>query len=29
MSPGGKLQETDEFHAWDEAWLGYQILTGR
>ena len=29
MGPDGKLQETEEFHAWDEAWIGYQILTGR
>jgi hypothetical protein len=29
MGPDGRLRETEEFHAWDEAWIGYQILTGR
>jgi hypothetical protein len=29
MGPDGKLHETEEFHAWHEAWIGYQILTGR
>ena len=27
--PDGPLDETEEFHAWDEAWTAYQILTGR
>jgi hypothetical protein len=27
--PDGALQETEDFHAWDQAWSGYQILTGR
>ena len=27
--PDGTLDETEEFHAWDEAWTAYQILTGR
>jgi hypothetical protein len=27
--PSGLLEESDEFHAWDEAWTAYQILTGR
>lgn len=27
--PSGTLEETKEFHAWDEAWTAYQILTAR
>jgi len=25
----GRLDETEDFHAWGRAWASYQILTGR
>jgi hypothetical protein len=25
----GRLDETDDFHAWDNAWTAYQILNSR
>lgn len=27
--PDGRLEESDDFHAWGKAWASYQILTGR
>ena len=27
--PDGSLDESEDFHAWDDAWTGYEILTGR